>query len=161
MLGGVCVTPRAPDPMAASDLRDQADARFQAALADRGARDPRPFYRDRLRALKAENAAAYGDALRYFEETLTPAVAAADSDPLAEWLEYGRVLAALAAPGRTVQIDATGRARDYARPVPEDALVLHLPKEPGPALVVGIPPALSPSQRAAHDLLVREAGGGG
>src|SRR5690349_22356265 len=27
-----------------------------------------------------------------------------DGDPMAEWLEYGRFLASLAAPGRTVQI---------------------------------------------------------
>jgi hypothetical protein len=147
--------------MTTPDVRAQAEARFQAALAERNARDPRDFYRGRLRALKAENAAAYQEATRYYEETLIPAVAAPDADPMAEWLEYGRVLARLAVPGRTVQIDPTGRATDYARPVPPDALVLHLPESTPAALVVGIPAELSPAQRAAHDLLVKQAQGSG
>jgi hypothetical protein len=147
--------------MTSPDLREQAEARFQAALRERNARDPRDFYRDRLRALKGENPEAFREATRYYEETLIPAVAAPDSDPLAEWLEYGRVLARLAMPGRTVQIDPTGRASDYARPVPPDALVLHLPESRPAALLVGLPAALSPAQKAAHDLLVRQAQGGG
>ncbi|HZG43453.1 MAG TPA: hypothetical protein VEY93_10855, partial [Longimicrobium sp.] len=63
-------------------------------------------------------------------------------------------------PGRTVQIDGTGRSREYARPVPLDALVLHLPTSAGaPALVVALPPRLTPHQRAAFDLLVRQSNG--
>ena len=146
--------------MADPELRARADQRLERALQDAGARDPRDFYRDRLRALKERDPAAFRDALRYYEETLVPAVARDDTDALAEWLEYGRVLAASCAAGRTVQIDADGRAADYAAPVPRDALVLHLPDAATEAaLVVGIPRKLSPAQRAAHELLVRQSHG--
>ena len=142
----------------ADDLRARADERFKQALEQTGARDPRNFFRDMLRDLKAADAEAFRRALRYYEETLIPTVAGEGSDPVAEWLEYGRVLASLATPGRTVQIDPGGRARDYARPVPADALVLHLPENAAhKAIFIGAPPKLSPHQRAAFDLLVKQA----
>lgn len=141
---------------APADVRARADARSDSVL--KGSRDPRDYYRERLRALKAENPDAFRRALAYYEDRLIPAVAAEDSDPRAEWLEYGRVLATLFAAGRTVQIDPTGRASEYARPVPADHLVLHLPDAPArPALIVGIPPRLSPAQKATHDLLVKQS----
>jgi hypothetical protein len=140
----------------APELRARADARSDSVL--KGARDPRDFYRDRLRALKAQDPDAFRRALAYYEDHLIPAVAAGDSDPRAEWLEYGRVLASLAAKGRTVQVDPTGRAAEYTRPVPADHLVLHLPDAPSqPALIVGIPAKLSPAQKATHDLLVKQS----
>jgi hypothetical protein len=146
-------------PMA-DDLRARADERFERALQQTGARDPRNFFRDMLRDLKAADADAFRRALRYYDETLIPTVADDASDPVAEWLEYGRVLAGLTIPGRTVQIDAGGRARDYGRPVPLDALVLHLPDNAArPALVLGLPPKLSPHQRASYDLLVKQLQG--
>jgi hypothetical protein len=142
------------------DLRARADQRFERARQQTGARDPRNFLRDQLRELKGSNPDAFRRALRYFEETLIPTVADEASDPVAEWLEYGRLLASLSVPGRTVQIDAGGRARDYARPVPLEAMVLHLPENAArPALVLGIPPKLSPAQRAAYDLLVKQSNG--
>lgn len=144
----------------ADDLRARADARFERALQETGARDPRDFLRDRLRDLKANDPDAFRRALRYFEETLIPGVADDASDPIAEWLQYSVVLGALVTPGRAVQIDAGGRAREYARPVPLDALVLHLPSNAAhPALVLGLPPKLSPHQRAAYDLLVKQSQG--
>ena len=144
--------------MADDDLRARADARFAGALEAAGARDPREFYRRQLLELKAANPAGFRRALEYFEQELIPAVARDESDPMAEWLDYGRVLATLAAEGRTVQIDPTGRASDYARPVPADALVLHLPdRASARAIPVGLPAALSPAQRAAYDLLVKQA----
>ena len=143
--------------MADADLRARADARFEAALKESGARDPRDFYRKQLVELKA-NPNAFRRALAYFEERLIPAVADEGSDPMEEWTEYGRVLATLATPGRTVVIDAVGRAADYARPVPRDALVLHLPESTArPALPVGLPAKMTPAQRASYDLLVRQA----
>lgn len=142
------------------DLRRRADARFEQALKQTGARDPRNFFRDQLRELKAASPDGFRRALRYFEETLIPTVADEASDPVAEWLEYGRLLAALSVPGRTVQIDAGGRALDYARPVPLESMVLHLPENASrPALVLGIPPKLSPAQRASYDLLVKQSNG--
>jgi hypothetical protein len=144
----------------ADDLRARADERFEQALKETGARDPRNFFRDMLRDLKAADADAYREALRYFTDRLIPAVADDGSDPVAEWLEYGRVLASLTIRGRTVQIDPGGRARDYARPVPLESMVLHLPDNAArPALVLGIPPRLSPAQRASYDLLVKQSQG--
>ena len=116
--GAACAlaSPAAPDPMADPDLRARADERFAQALAAAGARDPRDHYRKQLTELKAGDAAAYRRALAYFTDELIPAVARDDSDPLAEWLEYGRVLATLFARGRTVQIDPGGRAAVYVVP---------------------------------------------
>lgn len=136
-------------------LRERADQRFEQALGEAGARDPREFYRRRLRELRADNPDAFGRAVEYHDARLVPAVARDDSDPLAEWLEYGRFLAGLTCPGRTVQIDPTGLAAEYTPPVPLDHLVLHLPDDTRrPALAVGLPPRLSPAQRATYDLLV-------
>ena len=144
--------------MADADLRARADARFARVLEETGARDPRDFYRKQLVALKAADANAYRRALAYFDDELTPAVARDDSDPLGEWLEYGRFLATLTGPGRTVQIDAEGRASNYARPVPAGSLVLHLPERTtAPAVIVGLPASLTPAQRATYDLLIRQA----
>ncbi len=141
--------------MSANDLRERADRRFEQALQAGGGRDPRDFYRKRLRELRERSPEAFQRALAYFEQRLIPAVAADDSDPLTEWLEYGRFLAELAAPGTPVQIDRTGRQHPYAPPVPRDHLVLHLPRATTErALVVGLPPELSPAQRATYDLLV-------
>src|SRR5690606_19528330 len=120
---GVPLTRRGPRPILApgprtgpatarivsdTSLRAIADQRFAHALARAGARDPRDFYRERLRALRERDEGAFHRALQYYERRLLPAVASPDSDPLAEWLEYGRILAELSAEGRTVQVDRTG-----------------------------------------------------
>jgi hypothetical protein len=136
------------------DLQTQADSKLEAALAASGARDPREFYRDRLRALKEADRGAYEQAVGYYRDTLVPAVAGG-ADPLPAWTEYGRKLADLAAPGRTMMIDETGAAAPYQAPAPADRLILHMPEgRGGRALVVGIPAELSRAQRATYDLLV-------
>lgn len=146
--------------MAENDLRARADQRFEEALRAAGARDPRDFYRTRLRELKEQSPDAFRRALAYYEERLIPSVAAEGSDPLVEWIEYGRFLAQLSAPGRTVQVDPSGRALPYAPPAPADHLVLHLPDATGArALLVGLPRRLSPAQRATYDLLVEGSQG--
>ncbi len=146
--------------MTDANLRQRADERFERTLAERGVRDPREFYRKRLRALREKSPPAFQRAREYFETRLIPALAADDSDPLQEWLEYGRFLAELSSPGRTIQIDPTGRERAYTPPVPLDHLVLHLPLATREsALVVGLPPALSPAQRATYELLVARGQG--
>ena len=138
-----------------SELRARADRRYEEALQHTGARDPRDFYRERLRELRERDAEAYREATRHFEQSLIPAVARDDSDAIAEWLEYGRVLATLLAAGATVQIDVTGLSTPYKPPVPLDQLVLHLPTSArDPALAIGLPAQLSPAQRATYDLLV-------
>lgn len=151
---------RTPSTVTDTSLREQADRRYERALRETGARDPRDFYREQLRALRERDERAFRKALHHFEHELTPRVAEEGSDPVAEWLEYGRLLATLMSDGRTVQIDVTGRALDYAPPVPLDHLVLHLPTATRErALIVGLPPTLSPAQRATYDLLVSGAQG--
>jgi len=135
-------------------LTAAADRALEAALARTGARDPREFYRERLRDLKQADAREYERAVAYYTETLLPEVASGAGDPLAAWTEYGRRLAVALAPGRTVSIDETGRSHAYEGPSP-DRLVLHLPDESGArALLVGLPPSLTDAQRATYDVLV-------
>lgn len=131
-----------------------ADKALEAALAQADARDPREFYRERLRELKRTNPEEYESAVAYYRDTLIPDVAGGDRDPLDAWTEYGRRLAAALAPGRTVSVDGTGLAHEYSGPA-RDRLVLHLPDEKGArALLVGLPSSLSPAQRATYDVLV-------
>ena len=136
------------------DLTAQADRALEAALTASGARDPREFYRERLRELKRVSPEAYQSAVAYYTETLIPQVAGGARDPLEAWTEYGRRLAAALAPGRTVGIDESGRAHPWEGSE-RDRLVLHLPDRTGArALLVGLPPALSDAQRATYDVLV-------
>ncbi|MDH3207455.1 MAG: hypothetical protein OEO79_12720 [Gemmatimonadota bacterium] len=131
-----------------------ADKALETALAEAGARDPREFYRERLRDLKQANPAEYESAVAYYRGTLIPDVAGGQCDPLDAWTEYGRRLAAALAPGRTLSLDETGFAHEYDRP-DRERLVLHFPDEKGArALLVGLPAALSTAQRAAYDVLV-------
>jgi hypothetical protein len=136
------------------DLTAQADARLEAAMAKEGSRDPREFYRERLRELKQDNPQGYADAVAYYQGTLIPEVASGAGDPLSAWTEYGRRLAEAVTPGRAVAIDATGRMHPYAHPAPRDRLILHLPEGSGRALLVGLPARLSEAQRATYDVLV-------
>ena len=136
------------------DVARAADTFLEAALAETGARDPREFYRERLRDLKRANLEGYERAVAYYRDTLIPAVASGEDDPLASWTEYGRKLAEALAAGRTVSVDESGRAHPYEGPSPK-RLVLHLPDDEGArALLVGLPPELSPAQRATYDVLV-------
>jgi len=137
------------------DVTAEADRRLAEALERSGARDPREFYRERLRELKGADPVKYEEAVAYYRDTLMPEVASGDGDPLASWTEYGRRLAEAVAPGRTVSVDTTGRASAYRAPSPPDGLVLHLPDgKSSRALLVGLPAELSPAQRATYDVLV-------
>lgn len=132
----------------------EADRILEESLERTGARDPREFYRERLRALKDENSKGYDAAVGYYRETLIPSVATGQADPLDAWTEYGRTLAEAVTPGRTVSIDRTGWARSYEGPSQDD-LILHLPDDTATrALLVGLPPELSPAQHATYDVLV-------
>jgi hypothetical protein len=138
----------------ADELTEKADQVLEGALEATGARDPREFYRERLRELRQANPDGYREAVAYYRETLIPAVANGAAPPLDAWTEYGRVLAEATTPGRTVSIDTTGLAHPYEGPAPE-RLVLHLPSgKGGKALLVGLPLELSPAQRATFDVLV-------
>ncbi|MEM7413991.1 MAG: hypothetical protein AAF389_00755 [Gemmatimonadota bacterium] len=137
----------------ADDVTTRADQALEAALAETGARDPREFYRERLKELKQSNPNGYASAVQYYKETLLPSIADQGRPALDAWTEYGRVLAESVSPGRTVSIDATGRAHPYEGPNLE-RLILHLPDGKGRALLVGLPPELSSEQRATYDVLV-------
>ncbi len=137
------------------ELHDRADRIFEEALGQTGAKDPREFYRARLREMKADNPEAYREAVAYYENDLVPSIAEAGDDPMMAWQRFGCRVAELTVTGTPIEIDATGRRRPYAPPTPLDRLVLHLPQESsGRALVVGLPPELSAAQLATYDLLV-------
>lgn len=141
-------------------LRAQAEQRLEERLRA-GAADPRPVCRLLLRRLKAQDPERFATAVAQFEEEILTAVAHGD-DPLAPWHRYAQTLAAALAPGRAVQLDALGRARPFAPPLPPDALGLHLPDDPRQAALPLVWPARwSRAQRAAYALLVGEAAPGG
>jgi hypothetical protein len=134
-----------------------AERALEAALAQSGARDPRDFYRERLRELKRLRPDEYRSLVGYYTDILLPEVAEHRRDALVAWTEYGRRLAEALAPGRTVAIDDTGRARPYDPhdPAAGVGLILHLPDDGGGrALLVALPSSLSPAQRATYDVLV-------
>jgi len=140
--------------MSAEDLAAAAERALDRALAESGARDPRDFYRERLRELKRVSPEHYQQAVSYYSQTLLPEVAEGRRDALVAWTDYGRRLAESLTPGRTVAIDTSGRARPYEPPA-GDGLVLHLPDDKGAkALLVALPRSLSAPQRATYDVLV-------
>jgi len=136
------------------DLTRTADETLVKALAESGARDPREFYRERLRDLKRENPEGYERAVEYYRDTLIPTVAEGRRPALDAWTEYGRILAEALSPGRTIGIDGSGRSHPYEGP-DSTRLVLHLPEEGGRAILVALPPDLSGAQKASYDVLVR------
>ncbi len=137
------------------ELHDRADQIFEDALGKTGAKDPREFYRKRLREMKAENPDAYGEAVAYYQNELVPSIAEAGDDPLMAWQQFGCRMAELTVTGTPIEIDTTGRRRPYAPPTPTDRMVLHIPQgSKGRALIIGLPPELSAAQLATYDLLV-------
>ncbi len=152
----------APPPSTSPDgLSDEADRRFAARRSETGARDPREYYRGLLRGLRETDPDAYRTLVERYEAEVVQAIAAEGADPLEAWLAFGAVLAqAVAGPGGLHSVDATGQSAPAAPPLPWDALLLHIPEgkggggRGGRALPVGLPPELSPAQRATVDLLV-------
>ena len=137
------------------ELHDRADRIFEDALGQTGAKDPREFYRKRLREMKADNPDAYREAVAYYENELVPSITEAGHDPLTAWQRFGCRMAELTVTGKPIEIDATGRRRPCAPPTPADRMVLYIPQgSKGRALVVGLPPELSAAQLATYDLLV-------
>ncbi len=136
------------------DQRRRADERLESTLHASGLRDPRPFYRPVLRYLREHHPAAFARALEHYESVLVPGLADG-GDALGAWLEYGLVLAAEVGPGRTLEVDETGRANACDDPGGGDGLVLHIPDDAGaPVLLLRYPAASSPAQDATVELLV-------
>ena len=137
------------------DLKRDADRRFEEVLGSSGARDPRDFYRKALRELRHRDPGGYGRAVSHYQEVLVPSIAKGESEPLWAWREYGRLIAEISTPGRTVAIDETGRSQPFDSDTPLDCLVIHLPDAKGErAILVSLPPDPSPAQRATYELLV-------
>ena len=136
-------------------MKEKADVRFEEALQEAGARDPRDYYRDMLRELKGRGADAYEEAVEHFQNVLIPGIASGELEPLAAWREYGCKLAEWIADGRTVEIDDTGLSRPHDPSTRGDRLVLHLPDDTGQkAILVSLPEDVTSAQRATYDLLV-------
>ena len=137
------------------ELHERADRIFDEALGQTGAKDPREFYRKRLRDMKTDNPDAYREAVAYYEQELVPSIAEAGDDPVTAWQRFGCHMAELTVAGSPVEIDTSGRSLPYAPPTPADRMVLHIPEgSKGRALVVGLPPELTAAQLATYDLLV-------
>jgi len=138
------------------DLQKKADARFEAALSATGARDPRDYYRSRLRELKQSDPQGYADAVAYYQSTVVTSIAEQDADPLQAWQAFGLRIAQLAAAGRAVAVDPSGRSRPFEAPGRPDDMILHLPDARNlRALLVGLPPEPSTAQMAAYNWLVQ------
>jgi hypothetical protein len=132
----------------------RSDERTEMAISTAGWVDFREAYRDRLRWLKDTQPEAFAKALAHYNDILVPNIAEG-MDPIAEWIEYGKVLGNLSGAGKVVRIDETGRARDLDDSVA--GLILHLPDDTGvPALALAIPAELSDAQRATLNLLVKQ-----
>ncbi len=136
-------------------MREQAEERLEAALAASGSQDPRGDYRSVLREMKEAHPEAYEKAVGHYQEVLVPGIASGEMEPLAAWRDYGRLIAVLQEPGRTVAIDIEGTAEPFSPETPMDRLVLHLPDAKGPrAFPISVPAALSEAQEATFHLLV-------
>lgn len=136
------------------ETKARAESRLEAAIEAAPLMDPRPFYRSALRHLREADMEAFQRALRYYEDELVPAVAGG-ADPLPAWSEYGDVLARALGSGRTVELDATGRARPIDAVSEAEGLVLYLPDDTTPpVLVLRYPRDASAAQHAAYELLV-------
>ena len=137
-----------------ADIKALADRNLTAAAARLGLADPRPAYRERLRFLKDERPDAFATALRHYEEKVLPELASGD-DAIAAWVQYGEAIAGFTAAGRLITVDAQGRALKFATPVPQGALILHVPDDTAaPVLVAASPASPSPAQQATLYLLV-------
>lgn len=136
------------------DLKQAADARFDEARAEAGARDPRAYYRERLKELRSSNPQRYAEAVQYYEDQLVPSIAGGDAEPLRAWTEFGARLAGLIAPGEAWAVGGTGERRPHDPSGDLADVVLHVPKGRGAVFVVWLPPALTPAQQATVDWLV-------
>jgi hypothetical protein len=127
------------------------EALKRAALADM-----RPAYRKLLIRLKGSDPSAFEEVSRQYREEVEPAIAAGDVDPILAWLGYGISLAERLAAGRTLAIDASGRARSFEASSALDAgvMILHVPEDDrAPATLLAVPSAPSESQQETAALL--------
>ena len=138
-----------------SDQKQAAEARFAEALAATGARDPRDYYREKLRELKHNSPEGYAEGVAYYQQMLIPSIAGGEVDPLEAWRDYGLLIARLMAPGRPVAIAPGGRSRPFQPPGDPGDMVLHMPENSRTRpILVTLPPKPSQAQLATFDWLV-------
>jgi hypothetical protein len=139
-----------------ADSRRKADERLAAALAEVGAADMRDDFRERLRALKRDNAAEFRRVTEHYEHVVLPDLLAA-SDPLRVWVDFGVMLGGTTGPGTVARIDATGRSAAWTGACLAGELLLWLPEDrQADALPLLVPAEPSAAQDATLDLLVRK-----
>ena len=137
-----------------SNVREIADAKLDAGFEALELEDARPHYRNHMRRLRDRDPASFERASRHYQEGVVPRLAAGESEPVTEWVEYGRFMAELEGSGRTMEIETDGRAVPYRPPVRKGALILFVPDRlEQPALVLARPKLLSAPQQATLDLL--------
>lgn len=131
---------------------DRTETAFEAG----GYADMRPVYRAILKRLKQKDAVLFDEATARYQETLVPALADGEIDPISAWVEYGAWLARKLATGRLVRLDESGFATNCeAAPAPGQVL-LYLPDEKGESAIPLLQPVEpSVAQKAALGLLVR------
>jgi hypothetical protein len=138
-----------------AELQERADTRFQSSLAERGARDPREFYRGLLRELKEADPEAYATMVEAWRTEVIEPIAGDEGDPLELWIRFGIRLAATLHPGQTVAVAEDGRRVPHSPPGDAGHLLLHFPDRARTrAIPLGIPVEPSAAQRATLDLLV-------
>jgi|SRR5687768_134790 len=131
-----------------------ADERTDRAIGNAPFEDFREAYRERLRWLKDSQPQGFTRALSHYNDILVPNIAAG-SEPLAEWMEYGRLLGKLSGAGKVMRIDESGRAFPFDNEA--EGLILHLPEDTNvPALALAVPRTLSDAQRATLGLLIKK-----
>ncbi len=138
-----------------AELQDRADRRLEERIRDEGISDPRVVCRGHLKELRARDPDAYERAVERYRTSLVPGVAQGSDDAVDLWLEYAAGLTEQLEEGRTVAIDATGRAGPLEGRWNRKDLVVHLPmNRSAPALLVAAPAELSRAQTATRGLLV-------
>lgn len=132
----------------------RSDERTETAISTGKFADFREAYRERLRWLKETQPHGFTKALEHYNEVLVPNIAEG-TDPIAEWIEYGRLLGQLSGRGQVLRIDETGRAHGFDGRL--DGLILHLPDDTNvPALALAVPAVSSEAQQATLGLLVKQ-----
>ena len=129
------------------ELTAEADRLLAEALDASGERDPRDYYRSRLKELRVSNPEGYDAAIEYYQNKLIPPIASGEVEPLIAWMEYGKFLAESFTPGQTVSINQSGESHPYDPTTTSGKLVLHIPEsgKGGRAILVGLPSELSPA----------------
>jgi hypothetical protein len=134
--------------------KSTSEARLVDAFARLGLVDPRESYRSVLRELRARDADAFSRATTHYQRQVLPALVSVE-DPVAAWIDYGRIIGEMTAPGRMMSVDSTGRAFPFSSPVRGGELVVFVPDDgTRGAFAAAVPSDLSPAQKATLSLLV-------